>query len=273
MRKGLLSPTDLNEPVDPNDPFPYGWRYVKRLSPNGAGQLKKTPLTLEDILHPEEEDCHLPSDPHTEDTCYLRNSFRIRLVKTRGAVVLSDCRIAWDRRGKYAHSPDCAVIFKVRKKQRWSTFNVVLEKTKPSLVVEITSPKTRSTDLVDKVAEFAVQGVPHYVIADAHEDENGRWISLLDHHLSPQGGAYYTLPPNENGRVWLPEVDLWLGAEDGQLVCFDKRGKRIATNVEEHQARLEAEQKAAALAARVKQLEELVKAKPTGNGRNGRSGK
>ena len=194
-RGSLLSPLDLNEPVDPNDPFPYGWRYVKKTARNGSETMVQVPLTLEDILHPREEDVHLLSDPHTEDVYYLRWAFRRALTGTRGAIVLNDCRVAWDKEGDFGHSPDCAVIFKVRKKERWSTFNVVKEKTKPALIVEVTSPSTRSTDLVSKVSEYAEQKVPHYVIADAREREDSRQISLIDYHLSPGSGVYYSLPP------------------------------------------------------------------------------
>ena len=166
-RPNLISPLDLNEPVDPRDPFPYGWRNVRKGGRNGLERMIRVPLALEDILHPQEEDFRLLSDSHTEDCYYLRGAFRTALADTQGAIVLNDCRVAWDRAGDYGHGPDCAVIFKVRKKKDWSTFNVVKERTKPALIVEVTSPSTRSTDLVDKVREYAEQKVPHYVIADA----------------------------------------------------------------------------------------------------------
>jgi Uma2 family endonuclease len=252
----LISPLDLNEPVDPRDPFPYGWRYVQKKGKNGSGSTVQVPLTLEDILHPQEEDFHVLSDPHTEDTYYLRGALRLALADISGAVVLNDCRIAWDREGKYGHSADCAVFFKVRKKKRWSTFNVVKERSKPVLIVEVTSPNTRSTDLVDKVREYSQQGVPHYVIADAREKEDERHLSLIDYHLSPNDGGYFSLPTSDDGRVWLAEVKLWLGAEDGRLVCRYENGKKLKTLEEEHRARTDAEKKVAALEARIKELEQ-----------------
>jgi hypothetical protein len=39
----------------PEDPFPYGWRYVT-IQRNGEEELLQVPLTLDDVLHPEEED-------------------------------------------------------------------------------------------------------------------------------------------------------------------------------------------------------------------------
>ena len=274
----LASPLDLNEPIDPCDPFPYGWRYVQKGGKNGSEAIQ-VPLTLEDILHPQEEDFRLLSDLHTEDCYYLRTTFRAALGGTPGALVLNDCRVAWDRDGKIGHGPDCAVIFKVRKKKDWSTFNVVKEKAKPVLIVEVTSPSTRSTDLVNKVIEYAKHGVPHYVIADARRKRGERQLSLIDYHLTPVDGgghAYYTLPLDDEGRVWLAEVNLWLGAEDGRLVCWDVKGVKVKTSeerqqarVEEHQARIEAEKRADALEARVKELEQQTRRKSGHNGRNG----
>jgi colicin import membrane protein len=205
-RSILSSPLELNQPVDPRDPFPYGWRFVRKGGRNGSEKMVKLPLTLEDILHPQEEDFRLWSDPHTEDCYYLRGAFRMALANTPGTIVLNDFRVAWDRAGDYGHGPDCAVIFKVRKKELWSTFNVVKEKTRPALIVEVTSPSTRSTDLVDKVREYAEQKVPHCVIADARERADYRQVSFIDYHLAPKGRVYYSLPTNEDGRVWLPEV-------------------------------------------------------------------
>ena len=296
MSQGSLI-SSLNEPVDPEDRFAYGWRYVTNVGENGAENVVRVPLTLEDILHPQEEDFRVLSDPHWQDVNYLYDSFKTALANTSGSYVLADCRVAWDADGTYAHGPDVAVIFNVRKKERWSTFNVVTEKTKPSLIVEVTSPSTRSTDLVDKVREYAEVGVLHYVIADAKESKRSREITLIDYQLSPEESEYFSLPPNKEGRVWLPEVNLWLGSEDGQLVCWDENGERVRTVVEERQGRLEeqqareeaenraaneqrarkeAEDRAAEaqkqrqiLEERVKHLEQLIRNASRSNGTNG----
>jgi colicin import membrane protein len=261
----LTSPLDLNEPVDALDPFPYGWRCVPKTAKNGSETTVQVPLTLEDILHPHEEDVRLLSDSHWQDTFYLYGAFKTVLLEISGAIVLADCRIAWDREGDYGHGPDVAVIFKVRKRKDWSTFNVVKEKTRPALIVEVTSPSTRSTDLVNKVREYAEQRVPHYVIADAREKDEERHLALIDYHLSPADGVYYSLPPNEDGRIWLAEVKLWLGSQDGQLRCWDEKGKQVNSFEEEKRARVEAEAKLAAAEARIRELEKRTRR----TGRNG----
>ena len=37
---------------------------------------------------------------------------------------------------------------------------------RPSLIIEVTSPKTRVNDVKTKVTQYAQAKVPHYVIAD-----------------------------------------------------------------------------------------------------------
>lgn len=34
------------------DGYPYGWRYVESVLPNGSALFDQVPLTLEDVLHP-----------------------------------------------------------------------------------------------------------------------------------------------------------------------------------------------------------------------------
>lgn len=285
VRSILATARELNAPVDPQDRFAYGWRYVTKVAKNGSETKVQVPLTLEDILHPQEEDFRVLSNAHREDAQYLCGAFEIALNKTPHAQVLSDCRVAWTRDGKYAHGPDVAAIFNVREKKDWGTFNVVKEKTKPALIIEITSPETRSTDLVNKVREYAEQGVPHYVIADAKKKDDSRQVTLIDYHLDKEGGAYYMLPVDDEGRVWLEEVNLWLSVDDGRLICTDAKGKRIGTAKEERQARNEAEQgrlaelearmsaekRAADAETRIKQLEEQMRRATGPKGRNGKS--
>ncbi len=263
----LENPADLNEPVDAKDPYAYGWRYVKKNVSNGSTKLVKVPLTLEDILHPQEEDFRVLTNAHRLDCQYLAEVIEASLVEKSGAQLLADCRVAWDAKGKYGHGPDIAVVFNVGAVRDWGTFNVVKEGTKPALIVEVTSPSTRSTDLVDKVREYAEVGVPHYVIADACRRKGVRTIALIDYHLDPKTSVYWVKPIEENGRVWLPEVQLWLGVDDGRLACYDLNGRRKGTYTEVDVARKEAERLVAEeKRSRVKadkKTEEAVRAKVT----------
>jgi hypothetical protein len=50
------SASEVQQANGTDDPFRYGWRYVKRVLPDGTVDLEQMPLTLEDVLHPQEED-------------------------------------------------------------------------------------------------------------------------------------------------------------------------------------------------------------------------
>src|SRR4051794_18258648 len=99
--------------------FEYGWRMVRRKGLNGRQEWERIPLTLDDVLHPQEGDVHLPSDPHTDDCTYSRDVLKDRYAGDRSVAVLSDCRILWDVPGLRPHSPDLAVIFGVKQRKGW----------------------------------------------------------------------------------------------------------------------------------------------------------
>ena len=56
----------------PEDPFYYGWRYVERKLPDGSTEWEQVPLTLEDVLHPEEGDCIVNNTAHDDTLRYLK---------------------------------------------------------------------------------------------------------------------------------------------------------------------------------------------------------
>ena len=105
------------------------------------------------------------------------------------------------------------------------------------------------------------------------DKRNSRQISLIDYYLAAGQPSYYSLPLSEDGRIWLPEVNLWLGVDDGSLVCHDGKGNRIGTILEERQARIKAEAKSAALEEQIKKLEERLRHGSGSKGKNGTAGK
>src|SRR5688572_16019942 len=110
--------------VDPADPYRYGWRYVRRDHEDGTYLMEQVPLTLEDVLHPQEGDQVTHSAAHERRARYLCDVFEARLSGDPTAVVLADVRIAWDVPDLGAHGPDVAVILGVRERKNWSTFDV-----------------------------------------------------------------------------------------------------------------------------------------------------
>jgi colicin import membrane protein len=206
-------------PPDEPDPFRYGWRFVHVQGPDGTEVLEQVPLTLEDVLFPETGDFIVQTDLHDEDTNYLKNVFKSRLVAKPRTAVVSDCRVDWNLPGVRPLGPDIAVFFDVEQRRDWATLDVAAEGVTPELVAEVTSPSTRKNDVEDKFDFYERAGVPYYVIADVlHENDHERRVSLFGYRRTPAG--YERLPANARGWIWLETVGLWLGVtRDHELGC------------------------------------------------------
>jgi colicin import membrane protein len=240
-------------PADESDPFQYGWRYVRVTRPDGGEDLDRVPLTLEDILHPEIGDIILQSNPHDRDRAYLRSVHEARLEEDSTAVVLSDCQVDWNVPGVKPLCPDIAVFLGVYRYVTWSSFDVAEEGARPELVIEVTSPSTRSNDIGIKVDYYHRAGVPWYVIVDViKENDQERRIELIAYRHTPEG--YQRFDADERGWIWLEPVRLWLGlARDPRggywrVACFDpETGREVGDYVAVTRA-LEAEIEARAAA-------------------------
>jgi colicin import membrane protein len=238
-------------PIEPpdDDPFRYGWRYVQRELPDGNLVVEQLPLTLEDVLHPEEGDQVTHSAAHQRRIRYLCNVFGACLAADPSAVVLDDVRIAWDVPELKPHGPDIMVIFGVRERKNWSTFDVAAEGVRPALIVEVTSPETASIDRSNKLDEYDLAGVPLYIIVDTVQRRGQPVLRLLGYRQTP--GAYEPLIPDERGWLWIESLGLWLGIADNELHCFDADGVQLGDYTEinaaletERVARREAEARA-----------------------------
>jgi colicin import membrane protein len=231
-------------PPPADDPFRYGWRYVRRPTPDDPDHLEPVPLTLEDVLHPEEGDFIVHSDRHETDRMYLTAVLRARLEVHGRAIVLSDVRVAWDVPDLRPHGPDVMVIPGLRERRDWSTFDVAEEGVRPALIIEITSPETRENDVVWKVAHYARAGVAQYVIVDNIGRRGERQLRLLDYRLV--GDTYRLQPPDERGWVYLELADLWVGVEGDHVVCYADDGTAFGDYATVVQQAAEAEARARA---------------------------
>ena len=195
--------TAATEVAPAHDPFYYGWRYVSRMHrENGEEweEIVQVPLTFNDMLHPEEGDIVTHTPLHHRICAYLVAVIEA-WARASPVVVLPDVRIEWDIPDLQRTWPDVAVIFGVRERQNWGTFSVAQEGVRPALIIEVTSPKTRKGDLVDKVDEYALAGVPLYVIVDFMQRPGKSVARLLGYQLV--NDAYQSLALNEQGRLWL----------------------------------------------------------------------
>lgn len=237
--------------ASPGDPFRYGWRYVRHERPDGSYEIEEVPLTLEDLLHPEEGDHVTHSEAHQRRCIYLYNVLQERIAADAQAVVLQDVRITWDVPELRPHGPDLMVIFGVHQRKNWRTFAVAQEGVRPALIIEVTSPETASLDRSDKLDHYEQADVPLYIVVDAVTTRQQPGMRLLGYSL--QAGIYQPLRPDEHGRLWLEPVRLWLGIMADEIVCYDEAGQPLGNYAELHaaleaevQARAEAEARAAA---------------------------
>ena len=214
----ITAPPPTRPTQEQADPFFYGFRYVPRTRPDGGADLDMVPLTLEDILHPQEDDKPVISERHDTDRVYLREVFRTRLRGVPGGLVLSDCGLQGDYPGLRHHAPDVAVVFGVRDTDRnWKLFDVAEEGVRPVLVLEIVSESSREADLVRKVEQYHLCRYPLYIIVDRDDDDGT--VCLLAYRWTPD--RYVKVPLFPDGRLWLDPLGLWLALKDGRVVCYD----------------------------------------------------
>ena len=217
--------TDAITSPKEKDPYRYGWREIPRTLPNGQKIYERIPLTLEDIIHPQVGDFRMQSAEHEKICTYLRTLFRERLANDPTTIVLGDVLVAWATDNMRGHGPDVAIIFNVQQHQNWSTFDEAEEGTKPSLIIEVTSPSTYSVDLETKVAHYAQVGVEWYVIVDIVIRRDMSSKRLLGYELIE--GGYQRFEPNEKGWLWLAPVKLWLGWQGEDIACYDAESNLV----------------------------------------------
>ena len=76
---------------------------------------------------------------------------------------------------------------------------------------------------------------------------------LVGYRLTPDG--YEELSPNTEGWLWLEPVNLWLGLDGEDLVCYDESGEAILDYVGMAAARAAEAEALAAAEERIRQLE------------------
>jgi colicin import membrane protein len=232
------------------DPFRYGWRHVVRKLPDGRVELDQIPLTLEDLLFPEEGDFAVQYPSHINDCFHLKIIFDAWLAGDPEALVLSDCRVDWNLPGVRPLGPDIAVFLGVPSDFDRGTLRLAVDGARPVLVIEVTSPDTRKNDFGIKKDFYHRAGVPLYVIVDARPGPKGRRARLHGFRHGPEG--YQPIAPDEQGRIWLgPPLGLGLAIIDGRVACIDGRtGEPVADYQEQARARAESDARAAESNAR-----------------------
>lgn len=267
--------TPIIPPVE--DAFRYGWREHEVETPDGKRMMKRTPLTLEDVLHPQEGDYIVESYEHELHRAYVASVSRFQLRNREGVVVLSDVRTDWGHHFIRPHAPDVGIFENVFEEKEWRTFYVKDENARPLVVFEIVSRSTRVNDVYYKLLHYAEVGVPLYVIFDS-QTRKGEKVWSVEAHALNASGDYEPIFADDEGRVWLEELQMYVGSLEEQIACFDIDKRRIGNYTEvavelettkaERDAAIEraqaAEQKSAELTAELTRLRQLLndQAKP-----------
>jgi Uma2 family endonuclease len=258
------SPPPPTPPRD-NDPFRYGWRFVRRVGPDGREDLEQVPLTLEDVLHPQEGDVIPENSFQEEERRYLADILNLRLPRAEGHLVLSDCLVNWGVPGIGNHSPDVSVFSGIVRPppEPIGIFDLAASGGRCRMALEIVSPDTRNNDVIYKFDEYHQGGVPLYVIIDQKREYGLRELRGYEH--TPDGYALISL--TAQSRLPLRTLGLELVLEDNRLVCYDAAtGAKFgnysqvfeACQTAEAQAQREAEARQTA-EARLQELEAEVR--------------
>jgi len=215
MSRATPPPPTLNQPSQ----FPYGWRYLKRTLPDGSIELDQVPLTLEDVLHPQEEDVIPMRSLHEMECSYLAAVVRSRDLGPPIVYVTADLLIDWGVPDLRNHSPDVGVFVGLRQEPDLNkgTFHLVDSGGRCLAAFEIVSPDTRVNDVVHKVDHYYRAGVPHYILVDQEEEGGPR--QLISYR--PGATKYKREALEADGSLRVPEVGLRLGLRDGRLICWD----------------------------------------------------
>jgi colicin import membrane protein len=217
--KQVLSTTTVQSGVtEADDPFRYGWRYVRRIQLDGTEVIDEVPLTLEDLLYPEEGDFVVQEPWHTQDFTYCYSALTAWFAAQSDVVVLGDGRVDWGVAGIRPLGPDIVVLSEVRHWRRQATFHLAEEGGSPMLVVEIASPSTRRNDLGIKREFYYRVGVQKYVIVD-RGPEGEDPVRLLGFQRGTTD--WLPLPTDAQGRLNLTPVGLCMGVEDDRPWLYD----------------------------------------------------
>jgi Uma2 family endonuclease len=235
---------------------------VRRVGPDGQEVWEDVPLTLEDVLHPQENDVIPENSVQTKERVYLFDIFGQRLPREAGNLVLSDTLVNWGVPGIRNHSPDISVFTGLVQPppERIGVFDLRASGGSCRLAIEIVSPDTRDNDVLYKLDEYYRAGVPLYVIVDQEREDGPR--QLRGFRPGPDG--YVPIPLDEHGRLPLPFLGLHLGLRDDQVVCYDMQtGAEIGDYrqvIEARQREAEAREAAEAQARREAKAREAAEA-------------
>ena len=199
--------------------YPHGYRLIERTLPDGRVEWDYVALTVEDVLHPQENDEIPVRGIHELDCRHMTNVFWSRPLAPPLTYVAADWLTDFGVAEVKKVSPDIAVYVGMSQEPDMESGTFLLPDWggRCVLVVEVVSPDRRVNDVVHKLRLYHLAGVPFYVIVDQEKEGGPR--SLLAYRHGDE--EYVPIPLNAQGRVYVEPVKLFLGMRDGRVACYD----------------------------------------------------
>jgi colicin import membrane protein len=219
MTQQLATPAGTPFVPPDSDPYRYGFRDVVIRRPDGTADMNSIPLTLDDVLHPQEGDFIVEKPIYLLEREYIASVLRNRGLSLTGFYLLSDCLVNWGMAGVRNHGPDVVIFTHLLREPdpRKGVFSVVDYGARPLLALELVSPHTRINDVERKFAQYYRVGVPRYILVDQEREDGPR--QLIDYRRGPAG--YEPAPLGKNGEVAIAELGVALSLVDNRVGCFD----------------------------------------------------
>ena len=98
----------------------------------------------------------------------------------------------------------------------WEEQNIM-----PILSLEVVSERYNS-EYEEKLADYQALGILYYAIYNPLSGRRGRFKNRQRLEVYRLIAGKYELLPIENNRVWLPEIDLALGYEQGEHIAWQR---------------------------------------------------
>ncbi|MBD2411041.1 hypothetical protein FACHB389_13525 [Nostoc calcicola FACHB-389] len=235
-----------------------GWRTEIVTQPDGSIDYVQIPLTSEEFLHPQ-EGYHLPNSTfHDDAVSDAKDMLTRRYANDSSTGVFRDLIIQWGIPNLKNHCPDTFVAFGIQNKEQIRTeFVVSEERVRPSLIIEVVSPRYRQEDRQTKVKHYAEAGVQDYLIIDRRKQRQQVIEEVLGYRLVD--GQYLPLTPDDEGRILFETVGLFIGLQNGRVVMEDAQtGEPLLNSLELEQRATQAEQRATQAEERAARLAELL---------------
>ncbi len=239
-------------------------------SADGEVVVEEIPLTLDILLHPD-EDVQVPQgNPHYRQLYPLAQGLQRFLERRRrGWGVFSDLMVKWAQKRLRPVAPDIAIVDRIADPEAvGSSLDVAAEgcRVRAGLEVVTTSPKAhRAKDEKHNKELYAAAGVEDYVLIYPQQHRRRGDPALRSFVLA--GGVHRERSADAEGRFLLRSVGLRLAVgEPGDLVFTDvATGERVLSWDHEEalrraaeEARRDAERQAAADAAARQDAERQV---------------